>query len=223
MARHVHAQNVMRKTALMVAETTTMDSREVSTVSGGAAGHCDRQGRPWFRTVVETRTARRWSAVRPVCTVTALTLALATACTAGARSQHSAQSTLTSFAGQWYVHGAGLSIGSDGSGNMTWNAGPCSQNIEVDEGMCTGHASIKLKSAAGGVSGTLTKVWYTANTGPLPSDFMQPTQPAANESFTLRMVNADMLYTTWYSNPTMNEGNRNWCRSGYIDSQVCGA
>lgn len=137
--------------------------------------------------------------------------------------ESSAVSSLASYAGQWYVHGADLTIGADGSGNMTWNAGPCSQNINVDEGLCTGHANITFKPAAGGVSGTLTNVWYTANPGPLPPDFTQPAQPAANESFTLKIINADVLYTTWYSNPTMNEGNRNWCRSGYINSQVCGA
>lgn len=135
----------------------------------------------------------------------------------------SAVSTLASYVGQWYVHGATLTIGSDGSGSMTWNAGPCSQNINVDEGMCTGHASITFKPVAGGISGMLMNVWYTASTGPLPPDFTQPAQPAANESFTLKMVNADLLNITWYSNPTMNEGNRNWCRSGYINSQVCGA
>ena len=135
----------------------------------------------------------------------------------------SAVSSLASYAGQWYVHGATLAIGSDGSGSMTWNAGPCSPDINVDEGMCTGHASIAFKPAAGGLGGTLTDVWYTASTGPLPSDFTQPAQPTANESFLLKTENANVLYTTWYSNPTMNEGNRNWCRTGYVNSQVCGA
>ena len=179
-------------------------------------------------------------AFRPMGVLVALTLVLATACGAGPGQGKSAQpdsgstkvspddassavGSLASYVGQWYVHGSALTIGSNGSGNMTWNAGPCSQNINVDEGMCTGHASIRFKPVAGRISGTLTKVWYTANTGPLPPDFTQPTQPMASESFTLKMVNADVLYTTRYSNPTMNEGNRNWCRSGYINSQVCGA
>lgn len=135
----------------------------------------------------------------------------------------SAGSSLASYAGQWYVHGATLTIGSDGSGGMTWNAGPCSPDINVDEGMCTGHASIALKPSASGLGGTLTNVWYTASTGPLPSDFTKPAQPAANESFLLKRQNANVLYTTWYSNPTMNEGNGNWCRMGYVNSQVCGA
>jgi hypothetical protein len=135
----------------------------------------------------------------------------------------STASSLASYAGQWYVHGAMMAIDSDGSGKMTWNAGPCSQNINVDEGMCTGHASITFKPVSVGISGTVTNVWYTASSGSLPPDFRQPTQPTTNESFTLKMVNADVLYATWYSNPTMNEGNRNWCRPGYINSQVCGA
>jgi len=131
-------------------------------------------------------------------------------------------SSLGSYAGQWYVHGATLQIDADGSGNMTWNAGPCSPNISVDQGMCTGHASITFKPVADGIAGTLTNVWYTAYPGPLPSDFQQPAEPAAGESFTLKFTSREVLYTT-YTDPVVNEGNRNWCRAGYVDPQVCGA
>lgn len=137
-------------------------------------------------------------------------------------SKHSGLSSLGSYVGQWYVHGETLQIDADGSGEMTWNAGPCSPNINVNEGMCTGHGTITFKPLAGAIAGTLTKVWYTAYPGPLPTDFQTPAQPASGESFTLKFTSGDVLYTT-YSSAAMNEGNRNWCRVGYVDPQVCGA
>jgi pimeloyl-ACP methyl ester carboxylesterase len=131
-------------------------------------------------------------------------------------------SSMASYVGQWYVHGAELRINADGSGEMTWNAGPCSPNINVNEGMCTGNASITFKPLVGGIVGTFTNVWYTAYPGPLPADFNPPTEPAARESFTLKFTSHEVLYTT-YSNPAMNYGNRNWCRAGYYNPQICGA
>lgn len=62
-------------------------------LSGGSVGRYGRQGRRWFRMVVGTGAARRRLAVRSTSALTALTctLALVTACSAGARSQQSGQ------------------------------------------------------------------------------------------------------------------------------------
>jgi hypothetical protein len=70
------------------------------------------------------------------------------------------------FVGEWYVHGANMTIRQDHTGEQSWNAGPCGTE------MCEGHAELTFVSNPKGAIYTITKLWYTANGGgPPPAGF----------------------------------------------------
>src|SRR5690348_12135954 len=70
----------------------------------------------------------------------------------------SAASSLPSFVGQWHVHGASLTIKADGTGEQTWNAGPCGGSSTQ---LCVGQEALAFTANGDGtITGQATAVSY---------------------------------------------------------------
>ena len=100
------------------------------------------------------------------------------------------------FAGMWYVHGAQMVINKDGTGTYTWNAGPCTQSLNETR-MCQGHASLAFKVEGGSsMTGTYSRVWYTNDSQPAPSDFSSGDDSRmAGKTFTIKGNDKHTLIT----------------------------
>jgi pimeloyl-ACP methyl ester carboxylesterase len=129
----------------------------------------------------------------------------------------------TGYGHPWYVHGAQLTI--DGqTGAMTWNNGPCGQT------MCTGHAAITFVSGPVGISGTITRTWYTQGNGdPAPPGYQPPASVKPGDQFAMAYVNQHIAIEIWTGTAASlnsNYGNPYWCDT-YAEThgwhQYCGA
>ena len=137
----------------------------------------------------------------------------------------SATSSLASFVGQWHVHDGTMTIKADGTGEQTWNAGPCGGSSTQ---LCGGQADLAFTSNSDGtITGAFGAVTYLqADSTPAPPGFDPGSDaPKAGDSFTLRHVKADLLITTWLNRPDLaspGASNPYWCGSGYSGTE-CGA
>src|SRR5215467_14368003 len=105
------------------------------------------------------------------------------------------QATFASYVGKWEVHDALLTIKTDQTGLLIWNAGPCGS-----AGLCGGNAPIIFTvNADGSIQGTIQSVTYTQGNGdPAPSDFQpSPDDVQAGDMFQLQHNGAHLLFTTW--------------------------
>jgi pimeloyl-ACP methyl ester carboxylesterase len=126
------------------------------------------------------------------------------------------------FVGNWYVHGAQLSINADATGTMAWNQGPCGANYAD---MCTGNADLMFTVGSGEIRGSLTNVRFTSSNGQtVPTSSIDPHgTPQPGDSFTLSVANPNVLHITWLGSASTIWGNPNWCRNNYINASICGA
>lgn len=100
------------------------------------------------------------------------------------------------FTGVWYVHGAKLVINKDGTGDYSWNAGPCSDSLE-DSQMCQGNAKINFKvTGKDRMTGTYANVWYTADGNPAPSGFSDSNNRMEGKTFTITRNDQHTLITS---------------------------
>ena len=113
-----------------------------------------------------------------------------------------------------------LTINADGSGMMTWNAGPCGSLPD----MCILNASVTFKVDGNAIDGTLARVWYTSG-GQAVANYDAAGYPRQGDQFTLSLSSQDVLHITWLGSDAsvLNAGNGNWCRAGHTNIGVCGA
>lgn len=130
------------------------------------------------------------------------------------------------FVGKWTVHGAQMMINKDGTGTYTWNAGPCTDSSGQDQ-MCQGNASLRFKVNGDSMTGTYTKVWYTADGKPAPAGFSDdPNNRMAGGTFTMKRNDPHTLITS--DGTGSRPGNPYLCddyAENHNDStyQLCGA
>jgi hypothetical protein len=114
------------------------------------------------------------------------------------------------FVGTWRVHGESLEIKSDRTGLQTWNAGPCHFNIDENEPMCTGTATVVFVETAAGVTGTLKTVAYSDRSGRVVTDReTTPDEMHSGQTFHLDTVDDGVLY--WTYDPPIQGGNPYLC------------
>lgn len=130
------------------------------------------------------------------------------------------------FVGKWTVHGAQMEIKKDGTGTYTWNAGPCTDSSGQEQ-MCLGNASLRFKVNGDSMTGTYTKVWYTADDKPAPAGFSDdPNNRKAGGTFTMKRNDPHTLITS--DGTGSRPGNPYLC-DGYAENHndstymLCGA
>jgi hypothetical protein len=137
----------------------------------------------------------------------------------------STTSGLASFVGQWHVHGASMTIKADGTGEQTWNAGPCGGSSTQ---LCVGQEDLAFTANLDGtITGKATTVSYLqGDSAPAPPGFDPGSDaPRTGDLFTLRHVKSDLLITTWLNRPDLaspGASNPYWCGSAYSGPE-CGA
>lgn len=133
------------------------------------------------------------------------------------------------FVGEWHVHGAHMFIKKDGTGTYSWNAGPCTDSLDETR-MCQGNAALTFKINGDGKSmtGTYSRVWYTSDGQPAPSDFDSPYQDRLEGmTFTVRRNDDHTLITE--DGTGSRPGNPYLCdayagaRNNTPEYQLCGA
>ena len=138
-----------------------------------------------------------------------------------------------SFAGTWTVHGAQLVIRRNGTGDLTWNGGPCSNSDDLEQDLasplCEGHSQVTFTLTGNGrLQGTYGPVSFTSNdTGesmpPPPGDW-----PSGGQTFYLRHYENDTNLLVSSNGTGTRPGNPYFCSlyaENHNDStyQLCGA
>jgi RNA polymerase sigma factor (sigma-70 family) len=127
---------------------------------------------------------------------------------------------LAAYTGRWLVHGSTLTISPDGTGNETWNAGPCDSNAVIDGGsdttMCEGHAATSFRAVQDALVGTIRSVSYSQDDGQTPSAAFtaSPDEPQAGDTYRLAFDGTHLLRTTWLGRSSYENnavGNPYWC------------
>jgi hypothetical protein len=135
-------------------------------------------------------------------------------------SSPAAPSGAGKFAGEWSVHGAQMTINSDGTGTLSNNAGPCSDSISDNMAFCEDQATFKGTVAADGSTFTAEITSATridGNTGQ-PDPGVGALTWRSGQTFTLRFNGAE-----YYLLESPDTGNPNWCRTDAPDDGRCGA
>lgn len=138
-----------------------------------------------------------------------------------------------SFAGRWWAHGVTLDITRSGSGELVWNAGPCTSSL-TETRMCSGVAAVNLTPGANGrMDGIYTKVWYVDWEGqPADGHGNADGDPKVGQRFWLAKNSADKsghtLITGGSAENPYGPGNPYLCDNYAADHyaaiyQICGA
>jgi WD40 repeat protein len=99
-----------------------------------------------------------------------------------------------SLVGTWRVHGASLEIAANLTGTERWNEGPCRLDVDPDEPMCAGIATIRFVETPDGLTGTLTQVVYQDQHDRVVTGYDPgPGAPRPGQTFHLWRVDLDVL------------------------------
>jgi pimeloyl-ACP methyl ester carboxylesterase len=139
--------------------------------------------------------------------------------------------------GSWYVHGTSkFQIVPHGTSSAAWNIGPCTDPFATGSSgqpeMCNTNIDMVFKPVAGGLFGTITKVWYTTwNGDPPPTGFKVPDgEPLVNQTFMLVPTRSPHHIRAVYNSNSpagLRAGNPNLCQTGIsaslLNRGICGA
>lgn len=135
-----------------------------------------------------------------------------------------------SFAGTWTVHGSQLVIRPDGTGDLTWNGGPCQDpNAVEDVSLCEGHSHVTFTPTGDGrLMGTYGAVSFTANDTGKPKPPPPGEWPSGGQTFYLRHYEKDHNLLVSSNGTGTRPGNPYFCdqyAENHNDStyQLCGA